>query len=115
MIELNGRAYAPPRKKTVVFCVDGSAPAYIDLALADGLMPRLGRALAGGGLHAQGLGQMPSFTNPNNVTIVTGVSAAQNGIDRANAFEKFSPIDHRDQTHAHDDIANGYVRCALAQ
>ena len=27
-----------------------------------------------------GRAQVPTFTNPNNVTIVTGVSAARNGI-----------------------------------
>ena len=88
MIELNGRDYAPPRKRTAVFCVDGSAPEYIDLALADGLMPRLGRALAAGGLHAQGLGQMPSFTNPNNVSIVTGRPPSVHGISGNYYFDR---------------------------
>ena len=32
--------------------------------------------------------------------------AAQYRVDRTDAFEEFSPIDHRDQAHAHDDIAN---------
>jgi phosphonoacetate hydrolase len=88
MIELNGRYYAPPRKRTVVFCVDGSAPEYIDLALADGLMPRLGRTLAEGGLHARGRGQMPSFTNPNNVSIVTGQPPSVHGISGNYYFDR---------------------------
>jgi phosphonoacetate hydrolase len=88
MIELNGRYYAPPRKRTAVFCVDGSAPEYIDLALADGLMPRLGRALTEGGLHARGRGQMPSFTNPNNVSIVTGQPPSVHGISGNYYFDR---------------------------
>ena len=43
-------------------------------------MPRLAEALAGGGTYALGRAQVPTFTNPNNVAIVTGVSAARNGI-----------------------------------
>jgi phosphonoacetate hydrolase len=42
-------------------------------------MPRLRGALAAGGVHTHGRAQVPTFTNPNNVSIVTGVSAAQNG------------------------------------
>ena len=36
--------------------------------------------LAAGGCYALGRAQVPTFTNPNNVAIVTGVSAARNGI-----------------------------------
>jgi phosphonoacetate hydrolase len=80
MIELCGRAYQTPRQKTAVFCVDGCSPEYLDDALARGLMPRLRGALDRGGLHARGLGQMPSFTNPNNVSIVTGAPPRVHGI-----------------------------------
>ena len=41
--------------------------------------------------------------------------AAQYRVDRTDAFEEFSPIDRRDQAHAHDDIANAHIRCTLAQ
>ncbi len=80
MIALHGRSYALPRRKTVAFCVDGCAPEYLDLALEDGLMPRLAAALAAGGVYARGHGQMPSFTNPNNLSIVTGQPPAVHGI-----------------------------------
>jgi phosphonoacetate hydrolase len=88
MISLCGRSYALPRQKTVVFCVDGCAPEYLDRALDEGLMPRLRRALAEGGLYARGLGQMPSFTNPNNVSIVTGVTPAVHGISGNYYFDR---------------------------
>src|SRR5690606_20155370 len=72
MIELCDRRYALPARKTVVFCIDGCAPEYLDQALEDGLMPRLAGSLAAGGLYVRGRGQIPSFTNPNNLSIVTG-------------------------------------------
>jgi phosphonoacetate hydrolase len=80
MIELGDRRYALPARKTVVFCVDGCGPEYLDQALADGLMPRLAGTLAAGGLYVRGRGQVPSFTNPNNVSIVTGQPARVHGI-----------------------------------
>jgi phosphonoacetate hydrolase len=43
-------------------------------------MPRIAEALDGGGAYALGRAQVPTFTNPNNVAIVTGVSAAANGV-----------------------------------
>ncbi|MFT3765292.1 MAG: phosphonoacetate hydrolase [Minicystis sp.] len=90
MIELCGRRYPLPRRRTAVFCVDGCAPAYLDRALADGLMPRLAGALAAGGFHARGLGQMPSFTNPNNVSIVTGQPPSVHGISGNYYFDRAS-------------------------
>jgi len=80
MIELCGRRYEAPARRTVVFCIDGCAPEYLDAALADRLMPRLARCLEGGGVYARGRGQMPSFTNPNNLSIVTGQPPRVHGI-----------------------------------
>ena len=79
-VTVNGRSYRPPRRPTVVFTVDGGDPAYFDDALARGLMPRLERMLASGGVYERGLGVMPSLTNPNNVSIVTGGPPALHGI-----------------------------------
>ena len=93
MIELCGRAYATPREKTAVFCVDGCSPEYLDDALARGLMPRLAGTLARGGFHARGLGQMPSFTNPNNVSIVTGVTPKIHGISGNYFFDRVAGVE----------------------
>lgn len=79
-VVVNGREYRLPRRPTVVFTVDGGDPRYFDDALTRGLMPRLGRMLEGGGSYERGLGVMPSLTNPNNVSIVTGVAPAAHGI-----------------------------------
>lgn len=77
---VNGRSYRAPTQPVLAICADGWDPAYVDDALARGLMPRLSGALGAGGVHTHGRAQVPTFTNPNNVAIVTGVSAAENGI-----------------------------------
>lgn len=73
-----------------MFCVDGCAPEYLDAALADGLMPRLAGALDAGAFRARALGQMPSFTNPNNVSIVTGQPPSVHGISGNFYFDRAS-------------------------
>jgi phosphonoacetate hydrolase len=64
----------------VVFTIDGGDPRYLDDALARGLMPRLQGVLTGGGAYARGRGFMPSLTNPNNLSIVTGVPPSLHGV-----------------------------------
>lgn len=79
MIAVNGRSYAAPRQPTVVVCVDGCEPDYIAQAVASGCMPTVKRWLAHGtALVAECV--MPSFTNPNNLSIVTGAPPAVHGI-----------------------------------
>ena len=69
---INARPYRMPRRPTVAITIDGCDPRYIDDALSRGLMPRLAEMLRSGGHYGVGLGQMPSFTNTNNMSIVTG-------------------------------------------
>jgi phosphonoacetate hydrolase len=78
-IEVNGRRYAVPRGPVVVVCVDGCEPDYFDEAVAHGAMPWLSAARAGG-TALVGDCVMPSFTNPNNLSIVTGAPPSVHGI-----------------------------------
>jgi phosphonoacetate hydrolase len=78
-LTVNGRAYAWPARPVVVVCLDGSALEYIDSAIAAGAAPYL-RSLAGRGWFTLVQSALPSFTNPNNVSIVTGVPPAVHGI-----------------------------------
>jgi phosphonoacetate hydrolase len=78
--EANGRRYRAPEQPVLAICADGWDPAYVDDALERGLVPRLAQALAAGGTYTLARAQVPTFTNPNNVAIVTGVSAAHNGV-----------------------------------
>jgi phosphonoacetate hydrolase len=80
LVTVNGRDYRRPSRPTVVMTIDGCQPAYLDDAMARGLMPRLSAMLAGEGAYHLGRGVMPSLTNPNNVSIVTGTSPAVHGI-----------------------------------
>ena len=78
-IEVNGRAYLWPEQPLVVVCIDGSEPDYIERAVAAGAMPFTAGMLARGvDLRAECV--VPSFTNPNNLSIVTGRPPAVHGI-----------------------------------
>ena len=79
VLNVNGRTYKSPSQPTVVVCVDGCEPDYLAQAIATGHMPWLKRTLAlGSGLTADCV--VPSFTNPNNLSIVTGVPPSVHGI-----------------------------------
>jgi phosphonoacetate hydrolase len=78
-IEVNGRSYRLPERPTVVVCVDGCEPDYIAQAVAGGHMPWMTRVLAQGAAVIADC-VIPSFTNPNNLSIVTGAPPAVHGI-----------------------------------
>jgi phosphonoacetate hydrolase len=78
-VTVNGRRYAWPDRPLVVVCVDGSEPDYIRRALAAGAMPYLAGALPTGTDRLADC-VVPSFTNPNNLSIVTGVPPSAHGI-----------------------------------
>ena len=76
---VNQRTFNPPARPIVAICLDGSADEYFDAALARGRMPHLQR-ISVSGYRGFARGQMPSFTNVNNASIVTGVPPAIHGI-----------------------------------
>ena len=78
-IEVNARTYRLPECPSVVVCVDGCEPDYIAQAVAGGHMPWMKRVLAQG-TEVIADCVMPSFTNPNNLSIVTGAPPAVHGI-----------------------------------
>ncbi|UYO38750.1 phosphonoacetate hydrolase [Rhodopseudomonas palustris] len=80
LIEANGRSYARPPRPVVVICLDGFDPEYLERGIADGVLPTIG-ALRAGGYVGTALATMPTTTNTNNTSIVTGVSPAIHGIN----------------------------------
>jgi phosphonoacetate hydrolase len=79
MITVNNRTYARPKNPLVVICCDGSEPDYMEIAMREGLMPNLKAMIAKGeNLRTQSV--IPSFTNPNNLSIVTGALPEVHGI-----------------------------------
>jgi len=78
-ITVNGRSYNWPSAPLVVICCDGSEPDYMEIAMQKGLMPNL-KAIIAKGENRRGHSVIPSFTNPNNLSIVTGRPPAVHGI-----------------------------------
>jgi len=91
-VSVNGRDYKFPKTPTVAVCIDGSEPGYIERAIEAGLAPNFAR-LKRDGANLSALAAMPSFTNPNNISIITGRPPAVHGIagnyfyDRASGKE----------------------------
>lgn len=78
-LTVNGRIYRRLKGSLVVVCLDGSSVDYIRAACERGVAPYLSSLIARGNLrisHAV----MPTFTNPNNLSIVTGVAPSHHGI-----------------------------------
>jgi phosphonoacetate hydrolase len=76
---VNGRSYTPPPRPAVVICLDGCADEYLNAALARDLMPHLKR-LSVEGWRGLARAALPSYTNVNNTSIVTGVPPLVHGI-----------------------------------
>jgi len=78
-LAVNDREYAMPQQPMVVICLDGCEPEYLEVAIAAGQMPALSRIQKSGtSLLAHSV--IPSFTNPNNMSIATGQPPAVHGI-----------------------------------
>ncbi len=77
MLSVNGRSYRRPSGPVVVVCVDGCENDYLTEASRAGVAPFVGAMLEGGRIADC---VVPSFTNPNNLSIVTGVPPSVHGI-----------------------------------
>ncbi len=78
-VPCNGRIYKLPEVPTVVVCLDGSEPGYIEATIAAGRAPFFERMMKeGANLLADSV--IPSFTNPNNLSIITGRPPSLHGI-----------------------------------
>lgn len=78
-VTANGRTYATPKTCAIAICLDGCEPEYLDKAIADGLMPTLKR-MRETGTDRLAHSVIPSFTNPNNLSIATGRPPIVHGI-----------------------------------
>lgn len=78
-VSANGVHYRWPDRPLVVVCIDGGDPAYFRRFLADGAIPNIARFIQHG-FSAVADGTMPSFTCPNNMSIITGTPASRHGI-----------------------------------
>ena len=78
-INLNGQTYRRPENPVVVVCIDGGDPAYFVHGVEAGILPHVTRFMAHGfGTIADGT--VPSFTCPNNISLVTCSPPSVHGI-----------------------------------
>lgn len=84
IIQVNGRAYdlrGLAARPVAVVCIDGCEFDYLEAAAAAGAAPFIARLLGGETATAVRADcAMPSFTNPNNLSIVCGVPPSIHGI-----------------------------------
>jgi phosphonoacetate hydrolase len=78
-IHLNGIDYAWPERPVVLVCIDGGDPAYLEQGLREGIIPNIARFMREG-FAAQADGTVPSFTCPNNMSLITGAPPSVHGI-----------------------------------
>src|SRR5437762_9945800 len=86
-IELNGRSYRLPARPVVVICADGCDPAYLEAGLQAGVLPTVA-LWRKAGFYELAEAAMPTFTNPNNLSIVTGAPPAVHGISGNFALDR---------------------------
>jgi phosphonoacetate hydrolase len=80
VVEVNGRTYAAPKRPTVVIVVDGFDPAYLEHGFANGTLPTM-KSFKEVGFVGIADCSMPSTTNTNNTSIVTGAPPVVHGIN----------------------------------
>ena len=78
-LELNGVSYNWPHQPVVVVCIDGGDPAYIEQGLKDGILPNIEKFMREG-FSGIANGTVPSFTCPNNMSLITGAPPSVHGI-----------------------------------
>jgi len=78
-IRVNNRRYRLPARPTVVICIDGFDPAYLEHGINSSILPTFAQ-LQARGFVAIADAVVPTFTNPNNTSIVTGAPPAVHGI-----------------------------------
>jgi phosphonoacetate hydrolase len=78
-VEANDRIYPAPKVTAIAICLDGCEPEYLEKAINDGLMPTLKR-MRETGTDRLAHSVIPSFTNPNNLSIATGRPPIVHGI-----------------------------------
>ena len=78
-VEVNGTAYRWPNRPVAVVCIDGGDPRYLQQYLAEGAIPHIARFMQRG-FSTVADGSMPSFTCPNNMSIITGTPVSRHGI-----------------------------------
>lgn len=78
-VVVNGINYRWPEQPVVVVCIDGGDPSYLRAGLEQDCIPNIASFMQRG-FSVIADGTMPSFTCPNNMSIITGTPASRHGI-----------------------------------
>jgi phosphonoacetate hydrolase len=78
-VVVNGVKYRWPDRPLALVIIDGGDPEYLQRFLAEGAVPNIARFMREG-FAVVAEGTVPSFTCPNNMSIVTGTPASRHGI-----------------------------------
>ena len=78
-VVVNGTSYRWPDRPLAIVIIDGGDPAYLQQFIRDGAIPNIARFMQEG-FAVVAEGTVPSFTCPNNMSIVTGTPASRHGI-----------------------------------
>ncbi|KAJ5739595.1 hypothetical protein N7533_012379 [Penicillium manginii] len=92
-VHLHGRTYNLPQRPTVVICIDGFDPEYLEAGIEDGILPNMSSFLSSG-FHTTAECAMPSLTNPNNLSIITGAPTSIHGISGNYYLDKETGQEH---------------------
>ncbi|KAH8646162.1 alkaline-phosphatase-like protein [Xylariales sp. PMI_506] len=92
-IELHGKQYRYPEQPVVVVCVDGFDPEYLQTGCQDGILPTMSSWIQRG-FHTTAKCAMPSLTNPNNLSIITGMPTAAHGVSGNYYLDKVTGEEH---------------------
>lgn len=92
-VELHGKKYKVPHRPTVVVCVDGFDPQYLEEGCKEGIIPTLA-SFVEKGFHVTANCAMPSLTNPNNLSIITGAPTNVHGVSGNYYLDKVTGEEH---------------------
>jgi phosphonoacetate hydrolase len=114
-VSVNGRSYRKPATPTVVICYDGCDPRYISHGVLNGLLPNISRIISDG-FFAVADAAMPTFTNPNNMSIVTGAPPKVHGISGNYYLDKATgrEVMITDASRVSSGCSGGACRCRRA-
>ena len=90
-VVVNGVKYRWPERPVVVVIIDGGDPAYIQQFLHEGAIPNVARFMQEG-FAVVADGTVPSFTCPNNMSIVTGTPASANLVMMVSPRSRSGPV-----------------------
>ena len=117
-VQLHGKQYQLPSRPIVVVCIDGFDPEYLQAGCEDGILPTMSSWIKSG-FHTTAKSAMPSLTNPNNLSIITGMPTAVHGISGNYYLDKVTGEEHMvlDDSTMHgstilEQLSNAGVRVA---